>query len=226
MKPTTIKEHRKRFRAAPLGVWSTFEAYPCGAAVEFYENHVGLVHFFWGLGGEELAFEWRERSDWVIEIRPFPPTDVPDPEHSTEEAPEDDANVWGEWELVRYDFKTVPWYGREQVVLFQMHSKFKSFWGLSGDADWFWQIHGPIYYVGPTRTPTPISPLPAPPPPDPIPAAPETGTTYRRFRFALLVGLAGGVFGFLVFLQYGLEQALWMSLIVAVLLTVWTWFDP
>ena len=112
-----LSEYRERFEQAPVGQWTTargtFDALT-NETIIFAPDHTGTISYSGALKGEtETAFEWREKSPRIIEVR------------YVEDAGEDEDD---EWDAVAYDFKLMEHDAGDEIVMYEVGQE--GFWDV------------------------------------------------------------------------------------------------
>lgn len=126
----TPESMRKRFADNLVGVWqtasgtfdglcaTTWRFLPDGSASEDDGRHVN-------------TYLWRKHSTCAIELCDTTSDDGDDEDHGTQ-----DASPADDWDLVRYDFKTIAHDGGREIVLHQVGQES------------FYMCMAPLRYVG------------------------------------------------------------------------------
>jgi hypothetical protein len=88
---------------------------PCGEAIGFYPNGIGLHEWYSGFSCSETYFEWKPAGDFLLHIRPYDPAD-----EWMETSPEDPESIVCDedgWISVPFSIETGTYYDSPKLHL-------------------------------------------------------------------------------------------------------------
>lgn len=145
----SIEDYHRKFRTAPVGAWSHAEGTFCIVMDEgwqFNPDHTGTRIEYGPFGHERgrMEFIWKEVADFTIacKVTSWPELEAEaDETEEADSAEEQVAKWWADWEIIRYDFRTVLVEGAEIIAMSH----------VSNDGGWqsdFWHSQMPLVYDG------------------------------------------------------------------------------
>jgi hypothetical protein len=122
LRPKSIDEYRQKFMTAPIGCWSqAVGTFSCvnDEIWEFYPDRTGRVIGYRAFSGDrrDLLFEWKEKTAFTIACRVTKWPEDPDTEDL-----ETDRQELEEWQIILYDFKTIPTDVGEIIGMYEITS--------------------------------------------------------------------------------------------------------